>query len=133
MGTLCPSDGCRDHPGRAVLWIQHVRPSLLDPCVAAIPGGGAIALTCFALAGILGNLLGGFAADRFGHVRIATGGFVALLPLIPAFLAVTSEPAALAGIVLIGFALSTTYSPLIILGQRYLPNRIGFSAGVTLG
>ncbi len=35
--------------------------------------------------------------------------------------------------VLIGMALSTTYSPLIILGQRYLPNRIGLSSGVTLG
>jgi FSR family fosmidomycin resistance protein-like MFS transporter len=94
---------------------------------------GAMALTCFALAGILGNLLGGLAADRFGHVRIATWGFVVLLPLIPAFLAMTSEPAALTVLVLIGFALSTSYSPLIILGQRYLPNRIGFSAGVTLG
>jgi FSR family fosmidomycin resistance protein-like MFS transporter len=105
-------------------WIHVLRQS---------QAAGAMALTCFSLAGILGNLLGGFAADRFGHVRIAAGGFVLLLPLIPAFLALTSEPAALAILVLIGFALSTTYSPLIILGQRYLPNRIGFSAGVTLG
>jgi FSR family fosmidomycin resistance protein-like MFS transporter len=34
---------------------------------------------------------------------------------------------------LIGLALSTTYSPLVILGQAYLPNHIGLSAGVTLG
>jgi FSR family fosmidomycin resistance protein-like MFS transporter len=34
---------------------------------------------------------------------------------------------------LIGVALSTTYSPLIILGQKYLPSHIGLSSGVTLG
>ena len=36
-------------------------------------------------------------------------------------------------LVLIGLALSTTYSPVLILGQKYLPNHIGFSSGVTLG
>jgi len=42
-------------------------------------------------------------------------------------------PAALVVLALIGFALSTTYSPLVILGQAYLPNHMGLSAGVTLG
>ncbi len=94
---------------------------------------GAFALTAFALASVIGNLLGGRMADRFGHTRIAVGGFCVLIPLIPALVEVNSEPAALAILVLIGVALSTTYSPLIILGQRYLPNRIGLSSGVTLG
>jgi FSR family fosmidomycin resistance protein-like MFS transporter len=94
---------------------------------------GAMALTLFALSGVIGNLLGGRLADRFGHTRIAVGGFCALIPLTPALVAVTSEPVALALLALIGLALSTTYSPLIILGQKYLPNRIGLSSGVTLG
>jgi FSR family fosmidomycin resistance protein-like MFS transporter len=94
---------------------------------------GALALTLFALAGVVGNLFGGRLADRFGHTRIALGGFCVLIPLIPALVEVHSEPAALALLVLIGMALSTTYSPLIILGQKYLPNRIGLSSGVTLG
>ena len=33
----------------------------------------------------------------------------------------------------IGFMLFVTYSPTIVLGQSYLPNRIGLSSGVTLG
>lgn len=94
---------------------------------------GATALTLFALASVCGNLLGGRLADRFGSTRIAAVGFCALLPLVPALTMVSSAPAALAILVLIGCALSTTYSPLVILGQAYLPNHIGLSSGVTLG
>jgi FSR family fosmidomycin resistance protein-like MFS transporter len=94
---------------------------------------GAFALTAFALSSVIGNLLGGRLADRIGHTRIAVGGSCALIPLIPALVEVNSESAALAILVLIGMALSTTYSPLIILGQKYLPNHIGLSSGVTLG
>ncbi|MBP1774829.1 MAG: sugar phosphate permease [candidate division NC10 bacterium] len=94
---------------------------------------GATALTVFALAGVAGNLLGGQLADRFGPTRIAVVGFCILLPLAPALMVVTSVSAALVALALIGFALSTTYSPLVILGQAYLPNHMGLSAGVTLG
>lgn len=94
---------------------------------------GATALTVFALAGVAGNLLGGQLADRFGATRVAAAGFGTLLPLAPALVAVTNVPAALVVLALIGFALSTTYSPLVILGQAYLPNHMGLSAGVTLG
>jgi FSR family fosmidomycin resistance protein-like MFS transporter len=34
---------------------------------------------------------------------------------------------------LTGFMLFATYSPTIVLGQNYLPNRVGLSSGVTLG
>lgn len=102
-----------------------------------VPGqskaAGATALTLFALAGVCGNLLGGRLADRFGSTRIAAAGFCALLPLAPALTMASSAPVALALIVLIGCALSTTYNPLVILGQAYLPNHIGLSSGVTLG
>src|SRR5512137_524688 len=56
---------------------------------------GATALTVFALAGVVGNLLGGQLADRFGPTRIAVVGFCILLPLAPALVAVTSVPASL--------------------------------------
>jgi MFS transporter, FSR family, fosmidomycin resistance protein len=94
---------------------------------------GATALTVFAVVGVGGNLLGGRLADRFGPTRVAAVGFCALLPLVPALTMASGAPAALAILALIGFALSTTYSPLIILGQAYLPNHIGLSSGVTLG
>jgi FSR family fosmidomycin resistance protein-like MFS transporter len=94
---------------------------------------GATALTVFALAGVAGNLLGGRLSDRFGPTRIAVAGFCILLPILPGLMIVTNVPVALVVLALIGFALSTTYSPLVILGQTYLPNHVGLSAGVTLG
>jgi FSR family fosmidomycin resistance protein-like MFS transporter len=94
---------------------------------------GAMALTVFALSSVIGNLSGGRLADRFGHTRVTAVGLCALIPLTPVLVAVTSEPAAIAVLALIGVVLSTTYSPMIILGQRYLPNHIGLSSGVTLG
>jgi MFS transporter, FSR family, fosmidomycin resistance protein len=94
---------------------------------------GATALSLFALAGVIGNLLGGRLADRIGHPRVASLGFCALIPLLPALVLMTQASAALAVLVLMGFALSATYSPVIVLGQRYLPNHVGLSSGVTLG
>lgn len=93
----------------------------------------ATALTVFALAGVAGNLLGGRLSDRFGPTRIAAWGFCAMVPLMPILLTVKSVPVALVLLTLIGFALSASYSPMIILGQAYLPNHVGLSAGVTLG
>jgi len=94
---------------------------------------GATALSLFALAGVVGNLLGGRLADRVGHPRVAMVGFAALVPLLPALVLLTHVPLALIVLMLVGFALSVNYSPMIILGQRYLPNHVGLSSGVTLG
>jgi FSR family fosmidomycin resistance protein-like MFS transporter len=33
----------------------------------------------------------------------------------------------------IGLALFAIYSPMVVMGQKYLPNRIGLASGVTLG
>jgi len=32
-----------------------------------------------------------------------------------------------------GAGLNIGYSPLVLMGQRYLPNHIGFASGITLG
>jgi len=94
---------------------------------------GATALTLFALAGVLGNLLGGKVADRMGHRSVAVAGFCLLVPLIPVALWVPNQVAAMIVLMAIGACLASTYSPVIILGQQYLPNHIGLSSGVTLG
>lgn len=94
---------------------------------------GALALTLFSFSGVLGNLLGGHVADRLGHTRVALSGFCALLPLVPALAVVRSAALALVLVAAVGFLLATSYSPLVVLGQQYLPNHIGLSSGVTLG
>ncbi len=94
---------------------------------------GAAALSIFAGSGILGNLVGGNLADRIGQKKITLLGFFSLSILLPVLIAIDSVPLATILLIPVGFMLFATYSPTIVLGQKYLPNRVGFSSGITLG
>ena len=94
---------------------------------------GAMALAIFAGSGILGNLMGGRLADRFGQKQVMLLGFFGLTVFLPMLILADSAMIATLLLVPIGLLLFGTYSPSIVLGQMYLPNRVGFSSGVTLG
>jgi MFS transporter, FSR family, fosmidomycin resistance protein len=94
---------------------------------------GGAALTVMSAAGVVGNILGGKLADRFGHIKIMFIGFSLLIPLVPALIWVNNPHIAMLLLVPIGMALFGVYSPLIVMGQKYLPNHIGLSSGITLG
>ena len=94
---------------------------------------GGIALTILSAAGILGNLFGGRLADHFGHRKVVLAGFTLMIPLLPALLWANRPGAALPLLVGLGFALSCPYPSMVVLGQSYLPNRVGLASGVTLG
>ena len=93
---------------------------------------GNTALTAMLLGGAAGTLMGGPLADRFGRRTVLVGSMILIPPLVVAFL--LSEPvlalvfAALAGAVTIA-----TFAVTIVMGQEYLPGRLGVSAGVTIG
>jgi len=107
-----------------IYWINELSQSKL---------AGAMALSIFAGSGIIGNLVGGILADRIGQKKVTLLGFLSLSGLLPLLIAV--DDVLLATILLIpaGFMLFATYSPTIVLGQKYLPNRVGLSSGITLG
>jgi FSR family fosmidomycin resistance protein-like MFS transporter len=94
---------------------------------------GGTALTIMASAGVIGTLLGGRLADRFGHLRIILVCSCILIPLLPALIWASNPVLACGLLVPIGLALSATYGPSIVMGHKYLPNHIGLSSGVTLG
>ncbi len=94
---------------------------------------GAIALTIFAGSGIIGNLLGGLLADRIGQKKVMLLGYFSLTIFLPILILVDNVQVATLLLIPIGLLLYGTYSPSIVLGQKYLPNRVGFSSGVTLG
>jgi len=94
---------------------------------------GALTLSVFALSSIAGNLLGGVLADRLGHTRVTIAGFCAQIPLIPLLLVAPTPATAMPVLVVLGVCIAVMYSPLVVLGQRYLPHRTGLSSGVTLG
>jgi FSR family fosmidomycin resistance protein-like MFS transporter len=94
---------------------------------------GGIALAVLLGSTIAGNFIGGRTADRFGYRMITIAGFVLLTVSLP-FLAIAYN-AAWATLILIpiGLALSAPFGPMVVLGQGYLPNRIGLASGITLG
>ena len=94
---------------------------------------GASALTVLFASGVAGNLLGGRMADRFGY-RVAVLVEFALLTVFFPFLVLTDSAAwAMLLLVPIGLTLFAPVAPMVVLGQTYLPNRVGLASGVTLG
>ncbi|WP_300462958.1 MFS transporter [Desulfobacula sp.] len=107
-----------------IYWIHHLNQSKVM---------GSLALTIFAGSGILGNLTGGKLADRWGQKKVILSGFLGLTLLLPIFISIDTAPMALFLMIPIGFILYSTYSPSIVMGQNFLPNRVGLSSGITLG
>lgn len=94
---------------------------------------GSSALTILFTVGVFGTLLGGKLADKYGYRKIILIGWVALLPLMYLFTAVQSTAWATLLLVPVSLALFTIYSPMLVTGQGYLPNYVGFASGVTIG
>jgi len=94
---------------------------------------GGMALAVYAGSGVLGNLLGGNLADRIGQKKVILFGFFGMAVLFPILVWVDDARIALLLLIPISLVLLGTYSPTIVLGQKYLPNRIGLSSGVTIG
>lgn len=94
---------------------------------------GSIALSILIIVGAIGTLIAGRVSDRVGHKKVVIVGYAALIPLLFIFINVHNVDIATALLVPIGFALYTPFSPMVVLGQKYLPNHMGLASGVTLG
>lgn len=94
---------------------------------------GGMTLTILFTVGVFGTLLGGRLADRYGYRKIMLAGWVALLPLMLAFPYIHNTVLATALIIPISLGMFMIYSPMMVTGQGYLPNRVGFASGVTIG
>ncbi|WP_344784430.1 MFS transporter [Microbacterium kribbense] len=94
---------------------------------------GGAALTVFLIAGACGTLIGGWVADRFGRLRSIRIGFAVAVPAIAGMLLSPTWPAAMIFVVITGVAIFMPFAVFVILGQDYLPHRIGTASGVTVG
>jgi len=93
---------------------------------------GNAALTAMLASGAVGTLIGGRIADRVGHRTILLGCLALAGPLLAAFI-VAPTGVALVLIALVGFTVVGTFAITVVLGQDYLPTRLGMASGVTLG
>ncbi|MBA2284503.1 MAG: MFS transporter [Ktedonobacteraceae bacterium] len=96
---------------------------------------GGTALTVLLASGISGTFVGGRMADRYGRRVVVVLALGCLTPLLLAFVLFSrlNTTLALALLIPIGFALFAPFSVMVVMGQEYLPNRVGTASGVTLG
>ena len=92
----------------------------------------SLILSFFYGMGAIATLLGGSIADRYGHRKMVRLSFCIFLPALFIFTN-TSNFIALVMLVLMSCGESFSYSPMVVLGQKYLPNHTGFASGITLG
>ncbi len=94
---------------------------------------GGAALTVFLSFGAVGTLIGGWLADRVGRLRSIRLGFVVAIPSLLGLVLAPTWPIAMVFVALFGMAIFVPFAVFVILGQDYLPNRIGIASGVTVG
>lgn len=90
-------------------------------------------LSVFYAIGAASTLCGGRLADAFGYHKVIRVSFSLLLPSIVLLTLSHNVYLATLALVPLGCSLSMSYSPMVVLGQKYLPNRVGLASGVTLG
>jgi MFS transporter, FSR family, fosmidomycin resistance protein len=95
--------------------------------------------TTFLFCGIAGTIAGGSLADPYGRRKVIWAGMVASVIFVVLFAQLTNYAgtgAIVAGFLLaapLGIAVSGSQAATIVLGQEYLPNRLGIASGITLG
>lgn len=81
---------------------------------------------------LLGSIVGGQLADRFGFTRVATVSIAAGLPLLLP-LPFVGVPAVFGLVAAYGLVSGMNFYPLVVVAQRAIPRHLGLAAGVMLG
>lgn len=93
---------------------------------------GNAALSVMLFSGVLGTLTAGPLADRFGRRTILAASMLALGPLLLVFV-FSGTIFGFAVLALTGAVTIGTFGTTVVMGQEYLPGRIGLAAGITMG
>ncbi|MBF7083868.1 MFS transporter [Desulfallas sp. Bu1-1] len=86
----------------------------------------------FLVAGAVGTLVGGPAADRWGLKNIVAGSMALMIPLLYLFTRLSGiwVPVVVA---LAGFTVVSTFAVTVVFSQELLPNNVGLASGLILG
>ncbi len=107
-----------------IFWIEVLHQS---------KSAGGTALSILLAAGAVGTLLGGQMADRWSRKRVIVIAFALLGPTIWLLQQVRDVTLATLLLIPLGIALFIHFSVMVVLGQEYLPNRVGTASGITIG
>ena len=103
--------------------------------IGALETSAATANTALAgmlVLGAIGTLVGGRLADRIGRRPVLVASLALQPPLLLATTMVGTVPALIL-ISLFGFVAISSFAITVVMGQEYLPSRIGLASGFTLG
>jgi len=106
--------------------------SYYERVLGVSPALGNTALTLMLFGGAAGTLTMGPLADRFGR-RAVLGASMLVLPPLIFFFTLAGSIVGMAVLVLVGAATVGTFGVTVVMGQEYLPARIGLAAGITMG
>jgi len=106
--------------------------SYYERVLGTSPAFGNAALTVMLAAGAVGTLLMGPLADRFGRRAVLGASMLLLPPLIYGF-TLSGPVFGMALLALVGAVTVGTFGVTVVMGQEYLPGRIGLAAGITMG
>jgi MFS transporter, FSR family, fosmidomycin resistance protein len=112
--------------------LQAFVPAYFIAELASTEAAGNAALTIMLAMGAVGTLVGGGLVDRWGARAVLIGTQVLLLPLL-VVLPLVGPAVATVVLGLVGFVAIASFSITIVLGQAYLPSRVGLASGITLG
>ncbi|MDF2701488.1 MAG: major facilitator superfamily 1 [Rubrobacteraceae bacterium] len=106
--------------------------SYYERVLGTSPAFGNAALTVMLSAGAVGTLIMGPLADRFGRRAVVAASMLLLPPLIYGF-TLSGPVLGMALLALVGAVTVGTFGVTVVMGQEYLPGRIGLAAGITMG
>ncbi len=122
-----------DLPFDRVLWPEYVPRALLHEKMEPCARHGQPALEVFLGTSIVGTLLGGWLADRVGRRVVIRTGFAGAAVFLALFVAASDRNLAMWLLFPLAVFIFMPTSVLVVLGQEYLPHRVGVASGVTLG
>jgi FSR family fosmidomycin resistance protein-like MFS transporter len=121
----------------AYIGLVAFMPLYLIGVVHATKTQANVGLTLMLAAGVAGTMFGGRLADRVGRKTTFVASTCGAAPVILAFVASTGAVPnlylAYAFAMFVGFVIVASQTAFVVMGQEYLPNRLGIASGVTLG
>ena len=118
---------------RSVAWFGLITfVPLWEVSIGNSEGYGNLLLAIMLLAGAVGTLLAGPAADRFGRRPVLLVSSIVVPPAIAVFILVDGVVGALS-LVVIGAAVVGTFGVTMVMSQEYMPQHIGMASGLSIG
>jgi len=92
-----------------------------------------MALSFLFFCGVAATVTGGHLADRIGLNNVVKIGWILLIPSLFLVTMITDVVGARLILIPLAFGLHLFNTPMVLLGQKYLPANIGFASGITMG